>query len=163
VERRIKEIGKKSQKDQKAKDYEERQLKIMEQNAMKAYMGDVYLNADFSSQFTELPEGYVPEGVAGPSAMPTVQTQADLQAEAKQKIKEKVCILNKLLNMIFLSKSFIFRLSSGQCRFRLKKTLEKPLPKEQKKLRQWALGRLSNLWLSWVQAQPQQRFWERRD
>jgi len=90
VEKRIKEIGKKSQKDQKAKDYEARQLKIMEQNAMKAYMGDVYLKADISSQYVELPEGYVPEGVAGPSAMPTVQTQAELQAEAKKKIKEQV-------------------------------------------------------------------------
>lgn len=63
---------------------------MMEQKAMKSYMADVYLNADYSSQFTELPEDFVPEGVAGPSAMPTVQTQADLQAEAKKKIKEQV-------------------------------------------------------------------------
>lgn len=64
---------------------------MMEQKAMKSYMADVYLNADYSSQFTELPEDYAPDGVvAGPSAMPTVQTQADLQAEAKKKIKEQV-------------------------------------------------------------------------
>lgn len=90
MDKRIKEIGKKSQKDQKCKDYEERQIKMMEQKAMKSYMADVYLNADYSAQFTELPEDYAPEGVAGPSSMPTVQTQADLQAEAKNKIKEQV-------------------------------------------------------------------------
>ncbi|XP_059478064.1 WW domain-binding protein 4-like isoform X3 [Neocloeon triangulifer] len=90
VEKKIKDIGRKSQKDQKAKDYEARQVKMMEQNAMKSYMNDVYLKADYSSQFVELPEDYAPaEGVAGPSAMPTVQTQADLQAEAKKKIKEQ--------------------------------------------------------------------------
>ncbi|XP_065354036.1 WW domain-binding protein 4 [Cloeon dipterum] len=89
VEKKIKDVGRKSQKDQKAKDYEARQLKIMEQNAMKSYMNDVYLKSDYSSQFVELPEGYAPEGEAGPSAMPTVKTQAELQAEAKQKIKEQ--------------------------------------------------------------------------
>ncbi|KAF4528194.1 hypothetical protein B566_EDAN014019 [Ephemera danica] len=77
VEKRLKEISKKSQRDHKAQQKMDEDIKKMEQAAMKAYMMDVHMKGDYSSQFVKVPEGWKPDG--DKSAMPTVPTAEEVQ------------------------------------------------------------------------------------